>query len=138
VAAVIERDGRFLLVEERTAGGRVLNQPAGHLEDGEELTTAVCREVLEETGWPFEPAGLVGVYRWPMPSGGGTYLRFCFHGGCTDHLPREPLDPDILGTCWLDRAEMLQSGRLRSPLVLACIDDFRAGRSYPLELLRDL
>ena len=44
VAAIVERDGRFLLVEERINGARVLNQPAGHVEDGEALLAAVCRE----------------------------------------------------------------------------------------------
>jgi ADP-ribose pyrophosphatase YjhB (NUDIX family) len=137
VAAVIPRENRFLLVQETTAEGIVFNQPAGHLEDGERLVEAAVRETREETGWHFEPAGLVGVYRWRMPDGGRTYLRFCFHGACRDHRPDLPLDGGIRGTRWLSRKELARDGRLRSPLVLACIDDWLVGKSVPLDLLRD-
>jgi len=138
VAAVVEQDGRFLLVEEETTEGTVFNQPAGHLEPGEGLLEAVIREVREETAWGFEPQGLVGVYRWPMPDGERTYLRFCFHGNCTDHRPQQALDAGILGTRWLSRRELEREGRLRSPMVLRCIDDYLAGHSYPLGLIRDI
>jgi ADP-ribose pyrophosphatase YjhB (NUDIX family) len=138
VSAVVERAGRFLLVRERDAQGTVLNQPAGHLEQGETLLQAVRRETREETRWDFEPRGLVGVYRWILPGGDPTYLRFCFHGACRDHAAGAPLDPDILAVRWLTREELLREGRLRSPMVLACIDDYLAGHSVPLSLLRDL
>jgi ADP-ribose pyrophosphatase YjhB (NUDIX family) len=138
VAAVIEREGRFLMVEEETDEGAVFNQPAGHLEQGEGLQEAVIREIREETAWGFEPVGLVGVYRWPMPDGGRTYLRFCFYGDCSDQRPERPLDTGILGTRWLTRKELEREERLRSPMVLHCIDDYLAGRSYPLELIRDI
>jgi ADP-ribose pyrophosphatase YjhB (NUDIX family) len=137
VAAVVEREGRFLLVEEATEEGVVFNQPAGHLEDGENLLDAVRREVLEETCRTFQPDGLIGVYRWRMPDRGRTYLRFCFHGRCSARDPRLSLDEGILGTLWLGRAELAATARLRSHLVLACIDDYLAGRSFPLDLLRD-
>ena len=138
VAAVIEREGRFLLVEESTEEGVVFNQPAGHLEDGEGLLQAVIREVQEETAREFTPAGVVGVYRWPMPGDDRTYLRVCFHGSCSKRNPDRPLDTDILGTRWLEREELERERRLRSPMVLRCIDDYLAGHSHPLELLRDI
>ncbi len=138
VAAVIERDGKYLLVEETTDGGMVFNQPAGHLEDDESLSDAVKREVREETAWRFEPAGLVGVYRWRIPDTGSTYLRFCFYGGCSDHNHGQNLDEGILGTYWMSREELAGCGRLRSPLVLTCLDDYLAGRRHPLELITDL
>ncbi len=136
VAAVIAREGRFLLVEEQTEDGIVFNQPAGHLEDGESLLDAVVREVREETGWSFQPDGVVGVYRWRMADTGRTYLRFCFHGNCSDHRPEQPLDAGILGTRWLSVEELQREGRLRSPMVLNCIDDFLAGHTHPLSLLQ--
>jgi ADP-ribose pyrophosphatase YjhB (NUDIX family) len=138
VAAIVEHGGRFLMVEEATEDGIVLNQPAGHLEDAEGLMDAVMREVREETGRNFRPEGLVGVYRWRVPDTGRTYLRFCFHGACSEPLPDQSLDEDILGTRWLSRADLSGSGRLRSPMVLTCVDDYLAGRSFPLHLLRDL
>ena len=139
VAAVIHRSGRFLLVEEAPEGRRVWNQPAGHLEAGEGLVDAVVREVLEETGRPFEPHGLVGVYRHVPPGSGRTYLRFCFAGSAGEPVPGHRLDPDILGLRWESREALARPGApLRSPLVLAAVDDFLAGRSFPLDLLRDL
>ncbi len=138
VAAVIERDGKYLLVEETTDQGMVFNQPAGHLEDDESLSDAVKREVREETAWRFEPAGLVGVYRWRIPDTDSTYLRFCFYGGCSDHHHGQHLDEGILGTHWMSREELAGCGRLRSPLVLTCLDDYLAGRRHPLELITDL
>lgn len=138
VAALVALDGRFLMVEENTEDGMVFNQPAGHLEDGETLLDAVVRETLEETAWTFLPQGLVGIYRWRMPDSGRTYLRFCFHGHCRDHRPDRPLDQDIQGTRWMSRGELAACGRLRSPLVLTCIDDYRSGQSHSLALLREL
>jgi ADP-ribose pyrophosphatase YjhB (NUDIX family) len=137
VAAVVERQNRFLMVREGIDGQLVHNQPAGHLEDGESLLAAVCREVKEETAWTFRPEGLVGIYRWRMPDGGRTYLRFCFHGGCADHDPGQPLDEGIAEAAWLSR-EALADAPLRSPLVLRCLDDYLAGRRLPLNALQDL
>jgi len=138
VAAIIEREDRFLLVEEEADGRLVFNQPAGHLERDESLITAVCREVLEETAHRFEPCGLVGIYLYPHPDPASdiTYLRVCFHGVSRSHDARQPLDDGILRTVWLSRDELAgQPERLRSPMVLRCIDDYLAGRRYPLELL---
>jgi 8-oxo-dGTP pyrophosphatase MutT (NUDIX family) len=141
VAAVIARDGRYLLVEEacdNPAGGpTVFNQPAGHVEAGEEILAAVRREVLEETGWRFTPVNVVGTYYWTSPGNGITYLRFCFMGTITDQDPARPLDQGIVRTHWLTRAEIERlGGRLRSPLVLACIGDFEAGQSFPLHFIK--
>jgi len=139
VAAVAERQGRFLLVQELDSGNRVLNQPAGHLEDGESLLAAVRREVLEETAWRFEPQAIVGIYRWRQPQNGKTFLRFTFAGTLLVHESGRSLDPDIEETVWLSSAEIrARTGSLRSPLVLRSVDDYLAGRSWPLEILEDL
>jgi phosphatase NudJ len=136
VAAVVHRDGRFLIVEESVAGAAVFNQPAGHLERDETLLEAVRREVKEETGWAYEPEALIGVYLFPDSDAGVTYLRFCFSGSCDAHDPEQQLDAGIVRAVWLTRAELdAEAERLRSPLVLRCIDDYLAGRRYPLELL---
>lgn len=139
VAAVIEREGRFLLVEEQSNGRTVYNQPAGHLETGESLLEAVARETREETGWGFQPTALLGVYRWESPDNRETYLRFCFTGTCHDHDPHQALDTGIIRTWWLDRDELAKRAvQHRSPLVLRCIDDYRSGKRYPLALYTDI
>jgi len=138
VAAVIERNGRFLLVEEESGGRPVLNQPAGHLEDGEHLLAAVVREVAEETGMLFQPERLVGIYRWRLAPGDLTYLRFCFSGRVAEAVAQSALDPDILAKHWLEPEAIGTSAPpARSPLVLACIQDYLRGISYPLDLLQD-
>jgi len=138
VAAVVERNSRFLIVEEVSDGQLVYNQPAGHLDEGESLIKAAVRETLEETAWSFTPEALVGIYRWHNPDNNSTYLRVCFTGQCTIHDPNQRLDAGIVRAEWLSRAELSASGRLRSPLVLRCIDDYLAGIRYPLNLLSDL
>lgn len=140
VAAVIERDGRYLLVEEQTAEGLRLNNPAGHLEPGESLVDAVTRETLEETARPFVPEALVGVYlaRLSHDAAGAetTYLRFAFCGAVGDAQPGRPLDAPVLRTLWMSVAELRASrARHRSPLVLQCVEDHLAGRRHPLDLL---
>jgi 8-oxo-dGTP pyrophosphatase MutT (NUDIX family) len=136
VAAVVERDGQFLLVEEETDEGIRLNQPAGHLEPGEALTEAVVRETLEETGYAFAPRCLVGVYHWRHPKKDITYLRFAFGGEITGHDAGRTLDAGILGARWLSFDEIRASAeRHRSPMILSCAEDWRAGRRYPLELI---
>ncbi len=139
VAAVVARDGRHLLVEERDdQGGLVYNQPAGHLEPGESLIEAVQREVMEETTRPFTPTGLTGIYRWPMPGSGRTYVRFCFCGEVGEPLPGAVLDPDIQRTLWLDPARLDAGFPSRSPLVLRCIADASTRPPIPLEYLDDV
>lgn len=139
VAAVAEINGRFLLVEERAGGRIVINQPAGHLEDGETFLEAVVRETLEETAWRFEPQALLGVYVWRPEAQARTFLRVAFAGTVDAHDPSRPLDRGILRTRWLSRDELLSPGRrLRSPLVTQCIDDYLAGTRHPLTLINHL
>jgi ADP-ribose pyrophosphatase YjhB (NUDIX family) len=139
VAAVAERDGRFLLVEELIEGQLVLNQPAGHLDENESLLAAVTRETLEETAWEFEPESLIGLYLWKEPTGGKTFLRAAFAGRCLRHHPGQPLDTGVQRAIWLSRPEIAAlQDRLRSPLVLMCIDDYLSGKRFPLDMLRYL
>lgn len=138
VAAVVARGDRFLLVEEHTPDGLRINQPAGHLEHGESLTDAVVREALEETAHAFRPTALLGVYLMPTgPSAQDTtYLRIAFIGEVGEAPLSRALDPDIVRTLWLTRDEIArQPERLRSPLVLQCVDDFLAGKRGELELV---
>jgi len=137
VAALIERDGRFLLVEEETDGGLRFNQPAGHLDEGESLVAACARETLEETAWSFTPTALVGIYQWPRPQGDITYLRFAFSGELGTHEEGRVLDDGILRAVWMTPDEIrANADRHRSPLVWQCVADYLAGRRFPLELLR--
>lgn len=141
VAAVIEQDAHFLLVEERVDADAplVLNQPAGHLDPGESLAEAVIRETLEETAYHFQPEALIAIYRWPLPDNSRTYLRFAFTGHITGHVPDRPLDEGIARCLWLTHAEIEAAAtRLRSPLVLRALADYRAGRRQPLDMLIDV
>jgi 8-oxo-dGTP pyrophosphatase MutT (NUDIX family) len=135
VAAIVERDGRFLVVQERAARRVVLNQPAGHLEEGESLLQAVVRETLEETGYPFVPQAVTGLYLWRGP-GERTFLRVAFAGSVGDRVDGVSLDRGIIRTAWISREQLRErETELRSPLVLQCIDDYLRGARYPLELL---
>jgi 8-oxo-dGTP pyrophosphatase MutT (NUDIX family) len=134
VAAVVERNGRFLLVEERIDGRLVLNQPAGHLDPGESLVAACRREVLEETAHRFEPTGLIGIYRWHYAPKDVTFLRFCFRGR-VEGVEDRRLDHGITALHWLSREELIaRRAQHRSPLVQRCVDDYVAGRDFPLEV----
>ena len=138
VATVIERDGRYLLVEERdkTSGALVFNQPAGHLEAGESVTAAALRETLEETGWEIELLGVLGIALYTAPGNGVTYYRTTFVGKPLRQLENATLDPDIHTIHWLDYEEIVaNSARMRSPLVLAAIEQQRRGICYPLDLI---
>ena len=140
VAGVIERAGRFLLVEEEDEGRLVYNQPAGHLEARESLVEGCRREVLEETAWHFTPSLLVGIYRWRKPDTafgqGVTYLRFAFCGELGAHESARKLDAGIVRAVWLHAEEIRALGpHHRSPLVLRCMEDYLAGRRYPLDSL---
>ena len=139
VAAVTETDGRFLVVEVRINRRLVFNQPAGHVEHGETLLDAVIREVREETAWGFQPQALVGVYLWRNPSSGRGYMRFAFTGTVLDHDAEQPLDRGIVSTHWLSRADLMErQPRLRSPLVMRCIEDYLGGTRLPLETVARL
>ena len=139
VAAVAQRHGQFLFVEERVGGELVINQPAGHLEPGEDLIEAVVRETLEETAWHFEPETLAGIYLWRQPQNGSTFLRFSFTGRVTDHDPGRSLDDGIERAIWLTRDQLLsREPQLRSPMVVRGVDDFLAGQRIPLGVLENL
>ncbi|HEU4487313.1 MAG TPA: NUDIX hydrolase [Povalibacter sp.] len=139
VAAIVERDGEFLLVEERVGNAMVFNQPAGHVERGEDLIQAVIREALEETAWTFRPVALTGVYLWDQPEKQRSFLRFTFCGHVTQHDPTRRLDRGIDRALWMNRAQIVaRSTRLRSPMVLRCIDDYIEGRRYPLDVVQHL
>ena len=125
VAAVIEREGRFLLIEEETSSGLRFNQPAGHLEAGESLLDAVTRETLEESAYHFVPQHLLGIYRWHATESNTTYLRFAFTGVLTGHEAERSLDTGILQAIWLTSEEIrVTQARHRSPLVLRCLEDY--------------
>jgi len=140
VAALIESDGRFLLVEEQTDDGVRLNQPAGHLDPGESLLAAAARETLEETAFEFTPTHLVGVYLWRTGTrphrNGTTYLRFAFCGELGARDSGRALDDGILRTLWLTPEEIAaRAAEHRSPLVQRCVDDYLADVRYSLDLL---
>lgn len=140
VAAVIERDGRFLLVEEETAEGLRLNNPAGHLDFGETPAHACTRETLEETAYSFTPGALVGIYLSRQINVTGhdtTYLRFAFCGTLGKCDPHRKLDSGIVRTVWLTADEIRASStRHRSPLLVQCMDDYLRGTRYPLALVQ--
>ena len=139
VAAVAERDGRFLVVEEHIGSQLVFNQPAGHLEDGESLVEATVRETLEETAWHFEPQALVGIYVWKHPDTQRTFIRVALCGEAARHDAGRPLDHGIVRAVWMPREQLAaRPSRLRSPMVLRCIDDYLAGARYSLDALQYL
>jgi len=136
VAAIIEQDGKFLLVEENTSQGPLFNQPAGHLESDESLPQGVVRETMEESAYLFEPQHLVGIYRWHSSASNTTYLRFAFAGRILAHYPEKILDEGIIRATWMNMEEIRDTNaRHRSPLVLHCVEDYLAGKRYPLDIL---
>lgn len=139
VACVVERDGRFLLVEERVGGALVLNQPAGHWEAGETLVEGAVRETLEESGWDVLPSAVIGLYDYQPAGLDYTFLRVAFAADAVRHHPARELDQGIERAVWMTREEIAaQSQRHRSPMLLRCIDDYLAGRRYPLHFIAHL
>ena len=137
VTAIIHHEGKFLLVDENVNGDKVINQPAGHLENGESLIEAVVRETLEETRWDFNPLYISGIYRW-LHENGETYLRICFVGDAVKEHKDLKLDTGIEQAIWLTEKEIREHKRLRSPLVLKSIEDYLCGHKYPLTLIQDI
>ncbi|MCC2638185.1 MAG: hydrolase [Moraxellaceae bacterium] len=139
VAVVVERDGRFLVVEESAEQGRVVyNQPAGHVEKGETLEQAAVREALEETGWDVRLTGFLGLYVYtPAFDRNLTYYRACYRAEAVTHHADRVLDEGILRAAWLTRDELADCGRLRSPLVLKCVEDAAAGIDYPMDIVHE-
>ena len=139
VAAIVERDNKFLMVEELINNEKVFNQPAGHLDPDESLIDAVIRETSEETAWNFLPEALTGIYLWKHPVNGKSFLRVAFCGQCNNHNPEQQLDDGILQAVWKSRDELIiQKQNLRSTMVINCIDDYLAGKRYPLDMLIDV
>jgi len=139
VATIVVREGRFLLVEEQTATGVRINQPAGHLEAGETLVAGAARETLEESGYRVAPTALVGIYRWQAPGSGETFIRFAFAADVVAHDAQRPLDKGILRAVWLPYDELASlRAKHRSPLVMRCVDDYVAGVRRPLDLVTEL
>lgn len=137
VATVVPRDGRFLLVEEDVRGRIVLNQPAGHLDPDEPIQRAAIRETLEETGWDIELDCLLCVQQWRHAESGRQFVRFTFGAVPVRHHADRALDDGILRALWLTREEIAaEAARLRSPMVLASIDDWLAGHRLPLDSIR--
>ena len=139
VAAIIEQNGQFLLVEELTDRGNRYNQPAGHLEDNETLLQAVIRETMEETAYEFTPTALLGVYQWKHALNNTTYLRFAYIGNAGKHYPMQELDEGIVRAVWMGIDEIRDKKNLmRSPQVLQCIEDYLAGKRFALEVVTQL
>jgi 8-oxo-dGTP pyrophosphatase MutT (NUDIX family) len=140
VACVVEQEGRFLLVEERdSGGGLVLNQPAGHWDEGETLLEAAVRETLEESAWDVELTALVGLYDYQPAHLDHGFLRIAFAARPLRHHPGRALDKGIARALWLSRGELAACPeRHRSPMVLRGVDDYLAGRRLPLELIAHL
>lgn len=139
VAAVIEQDGKFLLVEEETAEGIRYNQPAGHLEEGESLFAAVIRETYEETAHHFEPQHLLGIYHWRHPTKDLTYLRFAFTGNVTGFDADRELDDGIIRAVWMTLEQIRGTQDVhRSPQVLTSVEHYLAGQRFPLSVVHHL
>jgi 8-oxo-dGTP pyrophosphatase MutT (NUDIX family) len=139
VATIVVRDGAFLCVEEETNRGVRINQPAGHLEIGETIVAAAVRETVEETAYTVAPTALVGIYRWQMPGSATTFVRFAFAADVIAHDPARPLDAGIVCARWLDYDTLCaRAGEHRSPLVMRCVDDYRAGVRMPLSLVTEV
>ncbi|WP_406612254.1 NUDIX hydrolase [Acinetobacter schindleri] len=138
VATVVEKDGKFLFVEEHTEGviHTVFNQPAGHVECGETIVEAAIRETMEETGHTVEVTHLLGMYTYTPPMfSDRTYFRFCFLAKSIDYDPHATLDTDIVGAVWMTLDELQESARARSPLVIKAVQDALSGQKYPLSLI---
>ncbi|MDI9245694.1 NUDIX hydrolase [Marinobacter sp. CHS3-4] len=136
VAVIVEDDqGRFLMVEEHSHGQIVYNQPAGHVEENERILDAALRETLEETGWKVRLDHFLGMYTYRAPANGVTYYRFCFTATALSRAT-DKLDSDIIAAHWLTWEELTRKQQqLRSPLVLQCIEDYRNGREFPLDVI---
>lgn len=139
VATVVERNGKFLMVEEFADGKLVFNQPAGHLEPDENILQAAIRETLEETCWQVELEAFLGLYQYTSAVNGICYIRSCFIARAVRELPDRTLDKEIRAVHWLTYQEIKPLGdQLRSQVVLRVIDDYLAGIRYPLSVLTSL
>ncbi len=137
VAVICEQDGKFLVVEEFSNGKKVINQPAGHIDEGELVLTAAAREALEETGYKVDITHFIGLFTFTPPGTDLTYYRFCFAAKALEQITTE-LDEGIIQPLWLSRDELIaRREQLRSPLVIDCIDAYLAGECYPLSIIHE-
>ena len=138
VASIAVKNGKYLIVRENYRGSLVLNQPAGHVEEGESLEQAVIRETLEETGWDFKPDHLTGIYHF-VAGNGETYIRFTWFGSLIGERADYELDPAIEGIQWMSKKDLLNGElNLRSDVVITCISDFEAGNRLPANSVQQL
>ena len=138
VACIVEKDDKFLMVEEKSNGQIVYNQPAGHLEPDETLQQAAVRETFEETGWHIEPTHVLGVSKYSSKHNGIIYYRTSFIATAIEYDENAQLDEGIIRAVWLTLDELeAQTEKLRSPLVLKNIKQYLAGERYPLSLIAD-
>ncbi len=138
VAAIIEKDRKFLMVKERTKDGIKLNQPAGHLESNETLLNAVIRETKEETACKFFPENFLGIYKWQNPNNKETFIRYAFIGSVDGGSKDQDLDDAIIDTLWLTAEQILTRNDHRSILVGQCLQDYLSGLSYPLDIINEI
>lgn len=140
VAAVVQKDNRYLMVKEKVDGLIVYNQPAGHWEVDETLAEAAIRETQEETAWNFIPDAVIAIYRWKHPEKDEVYLRVAFSGEVNQHQANQPLDDGILEAVWMTRREIedLNEIQRRSALVLKSIEDYENGKRYDLDIMADI
>ena len=138
VATIVEREGQFLMVKETKFGRQVINQPAGHVEPGEDIQAAALRETLEETGWHVELTGFLGFLTSFNETSGITYYRLAFAAKPLEFDKAAVIDPDIDYALWMSREEIQQNlEQLRSPGVISCLDDYLAQRIFPMEIFRN-
>ena len=138
VASILESDDRFLCIEENLGGQLMLNQPAGRLQVGESPAHGAARETIEQAGYSILPTHVVGIYEYFDTTTSTIFLRIAYAGAlfAPDGMNSRGRDPDISAVRWLTYDELERNrDRHRSPYVLRCIDDFRAGKSYPLDLI---
>jgi len=139
VACIVEHQNKFLFVEEYVLGKVVLNQPAGHLEPDETLAQAAIRETLEESGYQIEIQGLVGYYSHKSPVNNESYYRMCFYGSLLNEHAETELDPDIIRALWLSADEFkAREQQLRTPMVKICLDDYLAGKRFPVDFINEI
>jgi len=137
VASIIELDRKFLMVEEESPAGPVLNQPAGHLERNESMEDAVIRETMEETGYRFTPEAIIGSYLWHNDDNETTYYRSTYSGSVCNKVVATELDDGIIRALWMTHDEIIENeSRLRSPVILESLRDYLAGKRYPLDVIK--
>lgn len=136
VASVVHAEGRLLIVEETVDGIATWNQPAGHLEAGETLLQAACRELREETGITASPEYFLALHQWTAPDN-TPFLRFLFTLDLPACLPALPQDTDIDRCWWLLPDQILNAAHPRSPLVAESVRVWQSGVRYPLSVIRN-